>query len=874
MENHFLSSSSNNQNEAKQAGMHGKDYTIMKVGDNVRPTFAANRNQEPTLVADDDDDDNQSGIVGATICFTPETSPRASPKQDAVINREVNPLVHHSEINTTSTDTDNYIGSVEANSKLGNSLMHVASSLDDRSTTEYEIIDGISSKGTIEVEELDLESDEIEEDEGNVGDAVKGRAKAGSDRNASCNDMAAMLEMFDGDSPSSTLPSLNSGSGGDIKDIPEVPNLSTDSLSKNLSSTSADEIATLKNFQPSSNEINPPSSAQSGTSFIITAKSMLGRMSNFEVDVAEEDVSATDDNAKESPKVDDTPLTPFKNLKSFWETQSTFTHMTKSVVNRILGREMPKVESVEEGQDATDFSIKTTPADASAGLPADLVRNSKYSGTADEANDSFISPPRAPCDTAAQVKQVGVPEMQFGDALERKLGELELADPSDGTKLDTTVQLSGIVNSPTLRVHEDGNASKTEDIATNDTPASARLSNVKVILFSVIVTVASFLASVGVVLCLWAFHLTSSLIATTKSLIVHVLNNHALKNTAVISEAKDDVVDAENDAEIESSRMNLSSLFSDEAPAMQPGVELLRQLAKSSSDNSTTDVQQETEEGETAKQQEPVTKVPALLSEFNKRYARLHSTGAYAIALTSFLLVVMVHAFVHYVGLQQHKGYDAEYFASMEHRCISTNTTSFPSVPVYQINLAPAVSVEEGETIYGYTFSGLGLPKLAVIMSVVISFICAASTKPIKFKMPKSSRTVAPTSTRLIGIWTAEEHLQFIIGFNKHGNKWKLVAEYIPSRTYGQVRTHGSHWVKIGSPQVMNKSRRITSPPYDTPKTSNKTKSVKIEHVKSEQVLSNANTTPRGKVRVNAKQARSEHKPTTSKSKNSSRRSM
>ena len=49
---------------------------------------------------------------------------------------------------------------------------------------------------------------------------------------------------------------------------------------------------------------------------------------------------------------------------------------------------------------------------------------------------------------------------------------------------------------------------------------------------------------------------------------------------------------------------------------------------------------------------------------------------------------------------------------------------------------------------------------------------------------------------------------------------------------------------------------------------------VTIEHVKSEQVLSNANTTPRGKVRVNAKQARSEHKPTTSKSKNSSRRSM
>ena len=42
------------------------------------------------------------------------------------------------------------------------------------------------------------------------------------------------------------------------------------------------------------------------------------------------------------PKVDERSLTPFERLHKFWERKSTFTHMIKGGVKRVLGKITPK----------------------------------------------------------------------------------------------------------------------------------------------------------------------------------------------------------------------------------------------------------------------------------------------------------------------------------------------------------------------------------------------------------------------------------------------------------------------------------------------------------------------------------------------------
>lgn len=51
-----------------------------------------------------------------------------------------------------------------------------------------------------------------------------------------------------------------------------------------------------------------------------------------------------------------------------------------------------------------------------------------------------------------------------------------------------------------------------------------------------------------------------------------------------------------------------------------------------------------------------------------------------------------------------------------------------------------------------------------------------------------------------------------------HGNHWKLVSAFIPTRTDTQVATHGRYWLKIRSPETMKKSRKVVlSSPSNTP---------------------------------------------------------
>jgi hypothetical protein len=89
------------------------------------------------------DDEKSVGLVGATICFTPKTSPVSSP------NRKGSP----SGVNAITTeyslngDSNNYIGSLHEDSMdhtcmesvvsiMKSSAVQVASSLDGRSITE------------------------------------------------------------------------------------------------------------------------------------------------------------------------------------------------------------------------------------------------------------------------------------------------------------------------------------------------------------------------------------------------------------------------------------------------------------------------------------------------------------------------------------------------------------------------------------------------------------------------------------------------------------------------------------------------------------------------------------------------------------------
>ena len=109
-----------------------------------------------------DEEKSIVGLLGATICSTPVNSPRSSPN----IHREG----VRDDLSVSSSQSNNYIDSFRGYSTGDNggvegaiagrmSIRQIASSLDGLSTTEDEILDGISSKGSIEIDELSLDEE-------------------------------------------------------------------------------------------------------------------------------------------------------------------------------------------------------------------------------------------------------------------------------------------------------------------------------------------------------------------------------------------------------------------------------------------------------------------------------------------------------------------------------------------------------------------------------------------------------------------------------------------------------------------------------------------------------------------------------------------
>ena len=257
------------------------------------------------LLADEDAGDNKhiidgdnSLIVGATICFTPEPSPRNTPMRDATVNNKrsalnLTPLELDSAL--SSNATDEYIGSIIDGSKVSSSnVLHTTSSLDGNSTTEYEILDK-----SLEIEDLDLgEEEEDDTSEGNGGADKKKEKRIDGD-------VAAMLQNM---SPTSSLPSLGSKDGeeedvGD--DSKEVATQLDCGASSNVVSTSSPKVDD-RPLTP----FNNLHKFWEGQSITNMSKSIMGRLLRQETPPDPVGAHATDD---VSLNHDEVHATPAKN---------------------------------------------------------------------------------------------------------------------------------------------------------------------------------------------------------------------------------------------------------------------------------------------------------------------------------------------------------------------------------------------------------------------------------------------------------------------------------------------------------------------------------------------------------------------------------
>mmetsp|Transcript_42471 Transcript_42471/g.76523 ORF Transcript_42471/g.76523 Transcript_42471/m.76523 type:complete len:418 (-) Transcript_42471:1657-2910(-) len=274
--------------------------------------------KEPALGANDE----HSGIAGVTICFTTELSPSSPP----------------SDLHIEGTGCG----------------VHVASSLDDRSTTEYEVLDGISSKGSVEIGDLILE-DDGKECIGLDGHTDKASIKKHEGKNEWIHsevggDMAAPLA-----NSSPNLSSLNSSIQGNIPSL--FKQITTETFSQ------SDETKT-----PRVPNKGPPKAV---------SNSEPRKLDLDTKDITDDKEPKDDHSDPNSPlKVDERSLTPFENLHKFWERKSTFTRMIKGGVKRILGKITPKGVDLDavpnKSVDASEGILE------SAAATINLIKGSTY----------------------------------------------------------------------------------------------------------------------------------------------------------------------------------------------------------------------------------------------------------------------------------------------------------------------------------------------------------------------------------------------------------------------------------------------------------------------------------------------------------------
>jgi len=277
--------------------------------------FLANEDvvNPPNLI----DDDDKSLIVGATICFTPEPSPRHTPMRDTTSNKkrssDLTPLELESAL--SSNATDDYIGSIIDGSKMSSSnVIFTTSSLDGKSTTEYEILDR-----SLEIEDLNLgeEEEDDDTDEGNGGADKKTKVIDG-------DDVAAMLQNL---SATNSLPSLGSKDGDD-EDVGE----DAKKASTQLDDGSASDVVSTSSPKVDDRPLTPFNNLHKfweGQSITNVSKSIMGRILMQETPPDPMGAHATDDARLNH---DEVLATPSKNA-----TRVTASKLNGSIY-RVAGR--------------------------------------------------------------------------------------------------------------------------------------------------------------------------------------------------------------------------------------------------------------------------------------------------------------------------------------------------------------------------------------------------------------------------------------------------------------------------------------------------------------------------------------------------------
>ena len=79
--------------------------------------------------------------------------------------------------------------------------------------------------------------------------------------------------------------------------------------------------------------------------------------------------------------------------------------------------------------------------------------------------------------------------------------------------------------------------------------------------------------------------------------------------------------------------------------------------------------------------------------------------------------------------------------------------------------------------------------------------------KPQTGKKRNCTELLAPKSNvQKTGTWINEEHRRYLEGVKKYGNKWKLISEYVGTRSSIQVRSHNQ---KMATNQYTKKCQKI-----------------------------------------------------------------
>mmetsp|Transcript_1445 Transcript_1445/g.2758 ORF Transcript_1445/g.2758 Transcript_1445/m.2758 type:complete len:846 (+) Transcript_1445:271-2808(+) len=793
MEQHFTpDQSSAKADEEKQAPDEDDAGVIKETGAAGNTTDDLKKEEEVAV------DDEKSCIVGATICFTPESSPHSSPNLERVKGSE-------SIIDSLNSGSNNYIGSVNvvasgdsgvegASSKMSSSVRNVASSLDGHSTTEYEILDCISSKGSIAVEDLTTDSDD---DEGSVGverdneasnEKTEEPTSAGNVNQAGTERATALGSL----SPCSTIPSLGDTPFKIFK-APEPDQPKDIRHKEEGASSEALKAVTKTKSEEELKEQKPKDGSSHNT----------------------------------SPKVDQRSLSPFQNLHEYWEGQSSFTHMTKSAIERILSKETPRgvddaLKAPSTPSEGKHFSFNEVPGDPVADQQTQATEGMSEGQASEARNLAFT------------------PRTEMAVKLKSKISELSNRRRNIRDKLASFCKQRGLP----LSTETDEPADKT---------------------------------TIG----------------------------KAEKATTATATAK-------GSADVfEDCATNLSKLFSDEAQGEQ----------KTTAQQPKKSVVLDEREKE-------------LLSRINDN-GRNASSGLKSVklccAIASCVFIAVISTTWNYLpqtGLQATKLFDSQEEAtspgafektdssdylnfsippweaylseeaieettvpetaaqtfkedSCNRYCLSTSSTNYFSMSLLEVNLSPWLFeslemeiLDEQASEKASDNAGPSYWLLAfLILSTLISFGCAFIFKP-KIQLPltksKSSNTI------LTGIWTEEEHQQFLEGYKKHGTQWKLVSEFVPTRTHTQVKSHGIYWLKIRSPLTMKKTRKVKPSPIHTPETRKKKAPAtpsSVSSVRSTPKLSNRKKTPIKGILIE-KDRNKLHKNVTPRSEGRTRRMM